>query len=354
MAVPSAVKARQVREAAALAAQGIDPDGPPQAVQHEPFSAPDADAVQTPSTAAAEQSVADLQSEIAALKQKISTHDGRVSATAQDNEQLKKTLDAVQANREFLESKLTEAVEQLNKAQADLQELRSKSTTEAADGVLSQLEKTRDLTPQEEAEFGKESVEFVQLLARKEIASALKPLLAEMKTLREALGRLTEIDRKLPQLEQSVQLTAKERALAQQEKWVTDEIIPQFSDFREVRKSKEWLDYLQSKTQTGQTVGQFLAHQYQLNNPAGARTIIKVFYDRRESKPNLDSLATPAKVATDTGTQQNREAKPRLKESDYRAKLTLFTQRRLPKADWEAYKLMFAEAQREGRVDFGQ
>lgn len=339
MAVPGAVTRRKEQEEAELRAQGLDPNGAPLAMQlgDDPAPAPAAPATPAPNT-----------DDVNRLQAELSTQNGRLSAAAREAEELKKQLEIVNGNRGFLESKMTELTEQVAALQRQNEELAQRQSSASIAGVVSSLDDTGP-TEAQVKEFGADSVDFIERVTKRQLAAVVKPLIERLTTMEKVLGRVKEIDGKLPQLESAAQVAHINDARAREMDFLRKEILPHYSDFETVRSTPEWRAYLMKDVPgRGYKIGQLLKTYRESSDAVGIRTLIGAFYDTKTSKPTLDSLSVPGKTGADA---PEKPAVPKMKSSEYKANLKDFTSKRMSKADWEAYRARWDAAITAGNIE---
>lgn len=344
MAVPSAVSNRIQRETAELVAQGIDPNAPPAAL---PASTPTAAPV--PPSALAPAPIDDasaLRAENERLKHELATQGGRVSATASEVSDLKARLELINSNRSFLESSVTEQSARMQQLEQELAEAKANGTRAQAYEAASALDESGPTKEQIE-QFGVDSQQFVERIVRQQMAAVIKPLVAQMTEMGKVLGRVKDIDAKLPQLEKSAQVADINVARQREEQFLRTEVLPHFPDFETVRNTPEWKAYLSSQTGRGYPIGALLKTYREQNDANGIRTVLGAFYDKR-MKPTLDSLAVPAKTTADAPPAP---AAPKMKASEYKVNLKAFTSKRMTKQEWDAYRTRWEEALNAGNVE---
>ncbi len=346
MAVPGAVIRRAERDAEELRAQGIDPtSGAPIELQ----SGAPAPAAPTlvPSTPAVSDDVAALRARITELEQAESTQSGRASAASRELEELKQRTDLVDGNRSFLEGELIKLKERLDTAEAENATLRRDTTVSKVDQVVASLDGAGP-TEEQMKEFGADGVDFVTRVVKQQLAGVLAPLVERFKLIESSLGRLKELD-KLPKLEEVAKVTSMESQRNKETEFVRAEILPSFPDFEKVRLTPEWQAYLvQDIPGRGIKVGHLLHSYRQMSDAVGIRSILTAFYDKRGSKPTLDSLVVPDKTNADVPLKPT-EAK--IKASEYKQKLRDFIAKKMPKADWETFRARWDHAVATNNVE---
>lgn len=343
MAVPGAVARRKEQEEAGLRAQGLDPNGAPIDLQ-QPAASPVAPAV-APAPVATPDDPAALRARIAELESAQSTQSGRASAAAREVEELKQRLEVINGNRTFLETKLGELSQELETLRTQNEELARKQTTSS---IASSLDDTGP-TPEQVKAYGEDGIDFVERVVKRTMATVIRPLIEQMAVMEKTLGRVKEIDAKVPMLESAASVAHLSAARTKELEFLRAEVLPYFPDFESVRNTPEWKEYLQKDVPgRGYKVGQLLQTHRQAYNAAGIRTVIGGFYDERKSKPSLDSLSVPAKTGGDAPAAPTPE---KMKASEYKQKLKDFTSKRLPKADWEAYRARWDQAIAAGNVE---
>jgi len=346
MAIPSAVTRRKEKDEEALRQQGLDPNGAPIDVQtNATFSPPPPTPSPTADPGSTETPEA-LRARIAELEGLLQTQNGRASANSREVEDLKRQLAAVNDNRSFLETKLTELTSQV-------EDLRTKAETQsstAVASVASSLDESGPTAQQMEA-FGPESVDFVERVLKRTLASVIKPVVSRLGEIEKQLGAVKEINAKIPQLESGATVAHLNEARMRELEFLRKEIIPYFKDFEEVRETQEWRDYLaQDVPGRGYKVGQLLQSYRKTADAIGLRTLIGAYYEQRKSKSSqsLDSLAVPAKTGADAPPKP---VTPKMKASEYKQNLRDFTSKRMPKAEWEAYRTRWDQAVASGQVE---
>jgi hypothetical protein len=343
-AVPQAVRERNQRDEAALREQGIDPNGPPPAFTAPPVS--QAPVAAPPLAPAPIDDAATLRAENERLKQELSTQGGRVSATATEVEELKQRFDLINQNRAFLESTVTTISEKNQQLERELAEARASGTKSQVEEVVTKLDDAGPTKEQIE-QFGADSQNFVERIVQQRMAAALRPLAAQMKHMEGLLGRVKDIDAKIPQLEKSAKVADFNTARQREDQFLRSEILPHFPNFESVRQTPKWQDYLKRDTGRGYRLGNLLQVYREQNNADGIRAILGAFYDA-EAKPTLDSLAVPAKSAADAPLTP---AVPKMKASEYKANLRAMTSKTMSKQDWDAYRARWEQALQAGNVD---
>jgi uncharacterized coiled-coil protein SlyX len=345
MAVPSAVTRRAERDAAELRDAGFDPNGAPLAVQ-APLADPTVlTSVPAPAVATNDDPAA-LKARIAELEAAASTQNGRVSASAQDVASLKQQLEISNGNRSFLEGKLTELTEKVNAMETENATLKNTSTVSAVDKAVADLAGA-SITEQDRAEFG-DSIDMVQRVTKAQMAAVVGPLVERLKVIESAMGRLKELD-KLPSLEESARVASIEAARNKELEFLRKEILPHYPDFETVRATEQWKNYLgQDVPGRGIKIGHLLRTYRQTMDADGIRSVLAAYYDKHKSKPTLDSLAVPAKTGADA---PQAPAPTKIKASEYKQNLRDFTSKKMPKADWEAFRARWDQAITSGNVE---
>jgi len=348
MAVPSAVTRRRQQEEESLRAQGIDPTAPPTQTLNAADDAPAQQPAANGNASDDNMDEAQLRARVAELEQEVRTNSGRSSTSQTELDRAKRALETVQDNRQFLEKTVQEQQERIDTLTKQVEESNRSATLSSTDRTLSEFVEAPDLTPDEVSTFGTDSVAFVNKVARKQLAAAVKPILDRMKAIEGALGRLKDLD-KLPVLEQSVKATAAETERRASDDFFRKEILTYFPDFEKVRDSDTWKGYLNQEVPgRGMKVGHLLTHYHNNHNAVGVRAVLTSYYDATKNAPTRDSLAVPDKARTEG---KPNGAKPRYKASEYQTKLRQFINKKLPKAEWDAYKAEFEAALDDDRVD---
>lgn len=337
MAVPSAVRKQREKLEAELGMSAADPSSsvPPE-VTIPPVTEEAVPQVEQPVVAQPNAQ----EARIAELEQLLRTRDGQASKAMQELNEFKGRFELVASQVAALEEANATLVKQKETAEAF-------ATAKRADSDLPSLDDVPELSSEEVEKFGSDSVSFVSKLSKRELLSYVKPLVAKVQALEKSLARLPDLD-KLPQLEKSIGNVQAESQRVKDEEFFRTEVLAYFPDFVKVREAQEWKEYLATDVPgKGYKIGHMLNH-YRLSHDApNIRSIIQGYYDRNASRPNLSSLAVPSK----TQTEGSPVVKPKLKASQYKEKLTAFTQRRLPKVEWEQFKTEFNTAMVEGRVE---
>jgi hypothetical protein len=347
MAIPGAVQRRAEREASELRAQGIDPtSGEPIEAQIDPSATPGSTPAPVPSTP-----VDPRDAKIAELEAALSTQNGRASTSSQELQELKRQFDAVNGNRTFLETKLTELTEKVGQLEQEKTTLQQRQTTDSLTAVVSSLDE-RGPTEKQIEVFGQESVDFVESVVKRAVAAIIKPLVARLSDMETTLARVREIDGKIPKLESAANVSFIEAARSREQDFFTREILPNFPDFVQVRGTPEWQKYLlEDVPGRGYKIGELLKTHRDSANAAGIRAVIGAYYDRKKATPSLDSLAVPAKTGADAPLQP--EAK-KMKASEYKRMLQQFTFKKISKADWEAFRTRWDAAISSGNVEMDE
>ena len=346
MAVPGAVTRRAERDAEELRQQGIDPtSGAPIGVQSSAPAAPAAPTL-VPSTPPVDDAAA-LRARIAELEQAESTQSGRASAASRELEELKKRTDLVDGNRSFLEGELVKLKERLDATEAENATLKRDSTVTNVDKAIASLDGAGP-TEAQLKEFGDEGVDFVVRVAKQQMSAVMAPLVERLRMIEQSLGRLKELD-KLPKLEEVGKVMSMETQRNKELEFIRTEILPSFSDFEKVRTTKEWQDYLgQDIPGRGIKVGHLLNSYRQLSDADGIRSLLTAFYNKRASKPTLDSLVVPDKTNADVAPKP---AEAKIKASEYKQKLRDFIAKKLPKPEWETFRARWDHAVATGAVE---
>jgi hypothetical protein len=173
-------------------------------------------------------------------------------------------------------------------------------------------------------------------------------MIAQVANLEKAVGKVRDIEGALPPLQNAAQEATRSALRMRELEFVQKEILPYFKDFDTVRTTSEWQTYLQTKTPHGYTNGQLLQHYRAASNADGLRTLIGAFYHARTSTSTLNDLAVPAK----TGADAPEPAPPvKMKASEYKLKLRDFTHKKLPKAEWEAFRARWDKAYAAGDIE---
>ena len=238
---------------------------------------------------------------------------------------------------------LEESVATLQK-QAETAEARA--AAKVADSALPSFD-FEEPTPEEIEKFQPDSVGFINKLSKKQLVGYIKPLVDKVNAMEKQLDRVRELD-KLPQLEKAVADSSVESERIREEEFFRKEVLAYFNDFESVRDTPEWKSYLHSDIPGRGIKTHHLLDQYRkVHNAQGIRSLIQGHYDAQKMKPNLASLVTPS----GTRVEGTPVSKPRLKASDYKQKLKEWTHKRVPTAQWEAFKSDFNTALAEDRVD---
>jgi hypothetical protein len=352
MAVPSAVTQRRERDADAMRAQGINPDtgmpldapptegGSPSPAPLSPSAAPAA--VPTDDAAA-------LRARVQELEAELSTQNGRTSSAATELNELKARFDVINDNRSFLERTVTELSEKATKAEQQLAEMSQNKTAESFKSAVSTLDGDGPTDKQKE-EFG-DSLDFVQRVVRQQLAAVIKPLAERMATLETVLGRVKDIDAKLPTLERAAQVTDLNVQRDRELEFLRAEILPHFTDFEQVRTTPAWKEYLNKDTGKGYKIGQLLASYRKTGDAVGIRTLLGAFYESRKAAPSLESLAVPGKTNAETPPAP---AAAKMKSSEYKMKLKAMTSKKLSKPEWEEYRARWDAAVASGNVEMDE
>lgn len=342
MAVPTAVRRKreqQEAEYAALMANAPSADEVLQSVPDTPVqSVPDVAVPQVAPVAASQSQADSRDSRIAELEQLLRTRDGQASQSMRELNESKQRLDLMASQIAALEEANTNLMQQKETAEA---------LATAKRTSLPSLDEVHEVTPDELEKFGADSVNFVSKLSKRELQALIKPLFEKVSSMETALARVSDLD-KLPQLETSIKNVQAESQRVKDEEFFRVEVLGRFPDFVNVRTTPEWKEYLATDVpDKGYKIGHMLNHYRLLHDGSNIRSIIQGFYDRKEARPTLASLTVPSKTQTE-GTVVT---KPKLKASTYRDKLRAFTQRKLPKVEWETFKTEFNTAMNEGRVE---
>ena len=346
MAVPSAVTRRAEREAADLVAQGIDPNGPPPGVTLTPVPSSSA-APAAPQPTTPTEDPAALRARIAELEAAESTQSGRASASATEAAELKRQLEAVQANRTFLENQLTDLTGRLQTLESENTTIKQQSNTTTIDKAVESLTGA-GLTAEQIAAFEPDTVAMVDAVAKKAMAAVILPLVERIKAMETSLGRLKELD-KLPHLEQVAQVSAASEAQRREMEFMRKEILSHYPDFETVRETPEWKAYLaQDIPGRGIKIAHLLNSYRQAANAVGLRSILAMFYEKQKAAPSLNSLVVPAKTNADVPTTP---AEAKIKASEYNHNLRSFTSKKMVRADWDAFRARFEQALAAGNVE---
>lgn len=280
-----------------------------------------------------------LQARITELEHLLKTRDGQTSVSMRQLNEATQRADVLASQVASLEEGLTELTKQKETAEARVAAKGAESAMPAFD--------VEEVTPEELQNFGTDSAAFVNKLSKKQLIAYIKPMAEKITALEKIVERVRELD-ELPKLKKVVQQAETETERVREEEFFRKEILAYFSDFETVRETQPWKEYLASDIEGRGIKILHLLNQYRQNrNPQGIRSLIQAFYDQHKAKPALSDMATPR----GTQTEGSPVPKPRLKASDYNQKLRLFTSRRLPKADWDAFKSEFTVAMKENRVD---
>lgn len=344
MAVPSAVKRQRERLEAQLGLQTPDEISSPVDTNDPTLSlvppVPEIGIQSANPEPVAQPDVAAKDARIAELEQLLRTRDGQTSASTREANEAR-------ARAELLASQVASLEEAVTELQKQKETAESMAAARRADADFPSLEDVPDLSPEELKTFGDDSVGFVKKLSKRELLSYVRPLVAKVQALEKSLARLSDLD-KLPQLENVVKNAQAESQRVKDEEFFRTEVLAHFPDFTKVRETQEWKDYLAADIPgKGIKIGHLLNHYRLAHDAANIRATIQGYYDQRKDKPSLASLAVPSKTQTEGSPVQ----KPKLKASEYKEKLKQFTQRQLPKADWENFKTVFNTALAEGRVE---
>jgi hypothetical protein len=332
MAVPSAVLRQRERLEAEL---GMKADGtpltplpetppvvdPPAAIESQP----------EPLTAA--------QTRIQELEHLLETQNGRTSVSMREANEAKERADALASQVAALQESVAELQRQKETAEAQ-------AAATLAGSSLPSFE-VEDVTPEEVQKFDADSVGFINKLSKKQLVAYVKPLVDKVAALEKVVARVSELD-KLPQLERVVKDSQAETQRVKEAEFFRNEVLAYFPDFEKIRETQAWKDYLAADIPERGIKNQHLLAQYRAaQNAPAIRSFIQAHYDQQKAKPSLGSLATPR----GTQTEGTPTVKPRMKASDYNAKLRLFINKRIPKEEWEPYKSEFLRAMAENRVD---
>lgn len=345
-AVPAAAKRRAEQDAAGLVAMGIDPTSPtPAAVQTGAVPAPAASP--TPATPASPgPDSATAERELAELRQRVSTNDGRFTAVNDELAKTRQTLEVINQNRTFLEQTIEQQNAKINELTTQLEQATQRAVSGSAERVLLDLENAPGLTPEQKEQFGDDSVKFVNVLLAQQLAPVVKAIHARLSVLESATKGLE----KLPGIEKQTVQVMREATAAREERFFQSEILAHFPDFKDVRTTQEWKTFVHTRLPTGQTNKDLLQSYKDAWDAEGLRRVIGRFYDSRPQRPSMDALAVPDKSTTDnSGTRQ--QDKPRMKASDYKTNQRAFLSKKLSKDQWEAFKAAYNEAVNEDRVD---
>lgn len=348
MPVPSAVTAKREREEADLRSRGINPaSGAPIEVQTgdqpaAPTLVSSSPAAQAP--AAPTDELTQLREQNAKLDAELKTQNGRASALAKEVADLNGRFDAVNSNRLFLETTVAEQAEKLaTQSAAPAAPAQPSPDMAAIAASLSDEGPTDD----QKKEFG-DSLDFVMRVVRKELATVVKPLLSRLSTLENAATRVQAIEAKLPRFEKTAEVTDMNAARQKEVDFIRAEIVPHFPDFETFRNTPEWRAYLHTNTSRGYTIGELLGTYRVTGNAVGIRSLIGAYLEQQKLKPSLETLAVPAKTAADALPAPTAA---KMKSSEYKANLRLFTSKRMAKAEWEAYRARWDEAIQTGNVE---
>lgn len=346
MALPGAVTRRTEREAAELREQGIDPNsGTPIAVQvNDPAAS--APAAPVASVGPTDDPVA-LRARIAELEASTSTQNGRVSATATELEEKNRQLELVNGNRTFLESRLGELTEELERLKAEKATRDEQAATSHVDKVAADLN-GEGPTEEQLKNFDADAQDFIKRVVNQRLSAVVGPILSELKAIHTALGRVKDLPDKLPQLEESAKVASLEQARIREAEFLRKEVLPHYPDFETVRNKQEWKEYLnQDVPGRGIKVGHLLHSYRQLSNAVGIRAILAGFYDKGK-KPTLESLLVPDKTNADVPLAP---AAAKIKSSEYKKKLQDFISKKMPKAEWETFRAQWDAAIAAGNVE---
>lgn len=362
MAVPSAVTRRKEQDAAALRNAGINPDsGAPIDVQAtttpavaEVAPAPAAPTFHftTPNTAqpaTPTDDVAELKAKIAGLEQQLSTQNGRASSSTTELEQATQRNALLEQNRQFLENSLQELTGKLEKLQEENNQLARSQTASGVTKVLQDLEQPLTFTEEEQRDF-KDSAPFIQKVVKQTMAAALKPVIEQINVLSAAMGKVDQLDKRLPELGTAVQAASTQARQMAEQQFFQREVTAHFPDFLTVKETPEWKAYVHTDIPgRGIKIGQLLVTYQKMNNAPGIRAVLQNFYDQRASRPTLNSLAVPAKTSGDVPAAPE---PVKLKSSEYNRNLNDFVMKRMSKPDWEAYKAKWDAAFNANNVEF--
>lgn len=338
--VPTAVLRQREKLEAELGMRADGTPSTPPPAQPPDLSLVQPSAPETPPATPAAPDAATLQARVDELEHLLKTRDGQTSASMREANEARQREGILTSQVQALEEGLATLQKQLETAEA-------RAASKAADATLPSLDGVEELTPQEIELFGKDSVGFVEKLTKKQLVSYFKPMLAKLEAMEKQLDRVRELD-KLPQLEKVVKEAESETQRVREEDFFRNEILKHYPDFEEVRETQAWRDYLAADIPGRGIKNHHLLNQYRLaRNAPGIRSIIQAHYDAVKIKPTLASLATPR----GTSTEGTPVVKPRVKASEYNAKLRQFTSRQLSKKEWDAFKSEFQAAYDEGRVD---
>lgn len=334
MAVPSAVMKQREKLAAEL---GVNPDGSPLVPN------PDAAPVVDPPAAVVEpqppDSLAAAQARVQELEHLLETQNGRTSASMRETNEAKERADVLASQVAALEAAVSELRTQKETAEAQ-------AAATAAGSALPSFD-VEEVTPEELQKFDPESASFINKLSKKQLVAYVKPLVDKVAALEKVVERVRELD-KLPQLERVVKDAQTEAQRVKEAEFFRSEVLAYFPDFEKIRDTQTWRDYLATDIPERGIKNQHLLAQYRAaQNASAIRSFIQAYYDQQKAKPTLGSLATPR----GTQTEGTVITKPRMKASDYNAKLRLYLSKRMSKEEWEPYKSEFLNAMNENRVE---
>lgn len=344
MAVPQAVLKQREKLAAEL---GVNADGSPLVTTP---AAPELTVV--PSTPASPEVPATptepvvtpdaRDARIAELEHLLKTRDGQTSASMREVNEAKQRADVLASQVAALEQGLEELRKQKETVEAQV-------AAKHADATMPGFE-VEELTAEELEKFQPDSISFVNKATKKQLVSYIKPLVDKISALEKVVERVRELDQ-LPQLAKTVKDAETESQRVREEEFFRKEVLAHFSDFETVRDTQPWKDYLAEDIPGRGIKIVNLLNQYRLiHNAQGIRSLIQAYYDQNKAKPTLADLATPR----GTQTEGSPVVKPRMKASEYKAKLKLFLGRRLAKADWDAFKSEFEAARLDDRIDMDE
>lgn len=341
MAVPTAVLRQRERLEAELGLSA-NPDTPPAATppaEVPPVAEPNPPDI-PPAVASVPASVdaGALQARIAELEHLLKTRDGQTSVSMRQLNEANQRADVLASQVASLEEGLAELQKQKETAEA-------RAAARQADSMLPSFD-VEDYTPEELSQF-EDSMGFLNKFSKKQLVAYVKPLVEKVSAMEKQLERLSELD-ELPQLKKVVKQAETENERVREEEFFRTEILAYFGDFETVRETPAWKEYLATDIEGRGIKVLHLLNQYRLvRNAQGIRSLIQTFYDQHRAKPALSDLATPR----GTQTEGAPIPQPRFKASDYREKLRLFTNKRLPKTEWDAYKSEFNNALKDNRVE---
>jgi FtsZ-binding cell division protein ZapB len=295
--------------------------------------------------ATAPETIAEVQQEIAALKQKYSSMLGRVQAEA-------KRADLAEARLHFQDDAVRTLEARVSEAERQRDEFRELEAKRVQKERLAGLDDTTDELSEDEVQtFDPKDIRMIRGITKKQFVPIVKSLLSEVEALKEQVKQLFPVGQQVTDIAKSHQALAVEAARAAEQTYYNRELTPHVPKWESTVKTPEWKAFLDSPSgnKLGVLKGHMLAHYRKEKYLPGIVALFNEFQMRNDSKGSgLQGLVVPPKSAA----ERQPAAKVVFKSSDYAKKQAEYLRgKTLSATDWEAYKTAFHKAKAEGRVE---